>query len=71
LRGDSGIIRIGENKTHAGTYVAAIFGKTANANGTATPVYIDSTGHLGTLQSSARFKEAFKPMDKASEASWH
>jgi polyhydroxyalkanoate synthesis regulator phasin len=31
-------------------------------------VIIDSTGHLGTVQSSARFKEAIKPMDKASEA---
>jgi len=30
-------------------------------------VRIDSTGHLGTLTSSARFKEAIKPMDKASE----
>jgi Chaperone of endosialidase len=31
-------------------------------------VIIDSTGHLGTVQSSARFKEAIKPMDKLSEA---
>ena len=31
-------------------------------------VIIDSSGHLGTVQSSARFKEAIKPMDKASEA---
>ena len=29
---------------------------------------IDSTGKLGTVVSSARFKEAIKPMDKASEA---
>ena len=29
---------------------------------------IDSSGHLGTTTSSARFKEAIKPMDKASEA---
>src|SRR5207244_7366550 len=27
-----------------------------------------SCGHLGTVTSSARFKEAIKPMDKASEA---
>src|SRR4030095_9887808 len=27
-----------------------------------------SDGHLGTVVSSARFKEAIKPMDKASEA---
>ena len=29
---------------------------------------IDSQGHLGTATSSARFKDAIKPMDKASEA---
>jgi trimeric autotransporter adhesin len=31
-------------------------------------VIISSNGQLGTVQSSARFKEAIKPMDKASEA---
>jgi len=30
-------------------------------------VIINSNGQLGTIQSSARFKEAIKPMDKASE----
>src|SRR5207237_3795262 len=44
---------------------AGHFGATV-ANGVA--VRIDSTGHLGTLISSARFKEAIKPMDSASEA---
>ena len=29
---------------------------------------VDSTGHLGTITSSARFKDDIKPMDKASEA---
>ena len=29
---------------------------------------MDANGHLGTTTSSARFKEAIKPMDKASEA---
>jgi hypothetical protein len=29
---------------------------------------IDTNGHLGTLTSSARYKEAIQPMDKASEA---
>jgi len=33
-----------------------------------TGVIIDSTGHLGTVQSSARFKDPIKPMDKTSEA---
>ena len=31
-------------------------------------VIIDTNGHLGTVISSARFKETIKPMDKASEA---
>jgi len=34
----------------------------------AIPVLIDSAGQLGTLSSSARFKNEIKPMDKASEA---
>ena len=29
---------------------------------------VDSSGHLGTVVSSARYKEAIKPMDKASES---
>jgi len=31
-------------------------------------VKVDSTGHLGTVGSSERFKDRIKPMDKASEA---
>src|SRR6202011_1757973 len=31
-------------------------------------VKVDSAGHLGTVGSSERFKDAIKPMDKASEA---
>jgi hypothetical protein len=34
---------------------------------TGVPVIVDTTGHLGTTTSSARFKEAIKPMAKASE----
>jgi len=57
-------MRIGTGKQTA-TYITGISGVTV-ANGVG--VIIDSTGHLGTVQSSARFKEAIKPMDKASEA---
>src|SRR5262249_47553022 len=35
---------------------------------TGVPVIIDTTGHLGTTTSSARFKESIKAMDKTSEA---
>src|SRR5881628_517791 len=35
---------------------------------TGVAVIVDASGHLGTTTSSARFKDAIKPMDKASEA---
>jgi len=35
---------------------------------TGVAVIVDSSGHLGATKSSARFKEAIKPMFKASEA---
>src|SRR5437588_1565479 len=65
VAGESNKIRIGKQGTQKNTYIAGIYGATV-ANGVA--VRIDSAGHLGTLTSSARFKEAMKPMDKASEA---
>ena len=34
----------------------------------ATPVFVDSSGKLGTVTSSARFKDDIRPMDKTSEA---
>src|SRR6266702_1031589 len=46
-------------------YIKSIFGQTS-ANG--IPVLINSDNKLGTTTSSARFKEAIRPMDKASEA---
>jgi hypothetical protein len=46
-------------------YIASIFGQTS-ADG--VQVYINSGNKLGTVTSSKRFKEAIKPMDKASEA---
>jgi hypothetical protein len=36
--------------------------------GVSTPVVVGSLGRLGTAPSSQRFKEAIKPMEKASEA---
>jgi hypothetical protein len=62
---DSKTIRIGTRGTHTSTYVAGI-------NGVSVPqgvgVIVDTKGHLGTIVSSARYKEAIKPMDKTSEA---
>jgi len=64
-RGEARTIRIGTEEIHKHTFIAGISGVTV-AGGVG--VIIDTDGHLGTVVSSARFKEAIKPMDKASEA---
>ena len=58
-------MRIGTTGTHRATFIAGISGATVP---TGVAVIVDSSGHLGTTTSSARFKEAIKPMDKTSEA---
>jgi hypothetical protein len=63
--GESGTIRVGTPASQTNTYIAGISGTTV-AGGVG--VVIDNQGHLGTITSSARYKEAVKPMDKASEA---
>jgi len=60
---DNNTIRIGsEQQTQ--TFISGI-------NGTTVPggvgVFIDSTGQLGTVVSSKRFKDEIKPMNKTSE----
>ena len=64
--GDANKIRIGKS-THTATYIGGVYNKTV-ASGTGVAVRVDSTGKLGTVLSSARYKDAIKPMDKASEA---
>jgi hypothetical protein len=62
----SGNIALGNHAgTQTNTFIAGISGVTVPGGAT---VVIDTNGHLGTATSSARFKEAIKPMDKASEA---
>jgi hypothetical protein len=63
--GESSTVRIGTSGTHTNTYIAGISGVTV-AGGIG--VIVDSSGHLGTSTSSARYKESIQPMDKASEA---
>ncbi len=58
-------IRIGTVGTQTATFVAGIHGVTVAS---AVGVVVDVNGHLGTVTSSARFKDEIKPMDKASEA---
>jgi Chaperone of endosialidase len=64
VAGESGTIRIGA-KAQRNTYIAGISGVTV-AGGVG--VMVDQKGHLGTMTSSARYKEAIKPMQNASEA---
>jgi hypothetical protein len=61
---EANTIRIGTSGTQQKTFIAGISGKTV-ASGVG--VIINSSGQLGTIQSSARFKTAIQPMNKASE----
>jgi hypothetical protein len=63
------VIRIGTitgtTSTQSAAYIAGIYGvKTATAG---TAVFIDSSGQLGTVSSSIRYKEDIQPMADASE----
>ena len=65
VAGESGTLRVGTPGNQNVAYVAGIYG-TMEASG--VNVTVGPDGHLGTMASSARFKEAIAPMDKASEA---
>jgi hypothetical protein len=65
VAGESRTIRIGTTATQTRTFIAGISGATV-AGGVG--VIVGTNGKLGTVVSSARFKEAVQPMDKASEA---
>jgi len=65
VAGEANTMRLGTSGTQTNTYIAGINGVTV-AGGIG--VIVDSSGHLGTSTSSARYKENIQPMDKASEA---
>src|SRR5205085_1401590 len=65
VAGESSKIRIGTKPAQNAAFIAGISGVTV-ASGVG--VIINTNGQLGTVVSSARFKEAIKPMDKASES---
>jgi hypothetical protein len=65
VNGDSATIRIGAPGVHMATFIHGISGKTSPGG---VAVFVNGNGKLGTMPSSARFKEAIKPLDKASEA---
>jgi hypothetical protein len=65
VAGESNTIRIGKAGVQKTAYMQGISGATVASGVT---VIVGSNGHLGTVVSSERFKEAIKPMDKVSEA---
>ncbi len=56
--GDSGTIKIGVENTHKKTFIAGI----ADSKVTGAAVYVTSSGQLGVLASSERYKTAIAPM---------
>jgi hypothetical protein len=68
VAGESGVIRIGATSgatAQSTAYVAGIYGVTTTNTG--TEVFVDSSGQLGTVSSSIRYKEDIQPMASASE----
>jgi trimeric autotransporter adhesin len=62
---ENSAIRIGEPGFIAGCWIQGISGVTATGG---SAVFVNASGKLGTLTSSARFKDDIKPMEKASES---
>jgi hypothetical protein len=63
--GESNTIRIGVPGAAINCYIAGIFGATVFNS---AAVFVGSDGKLGTITSSARFKEGIRSMEQASEA---
>ena len=63
LAGDDSTIRIGIQGTQTQTYIAGI----SNAQITGSAVYVTSSGQLGVLASSERYKTDINPIGKKSE----
>jgi uncharacterized coiled-coil protein SlyX len=63
------VISIGDHVAGANVsnscYIGEIFGATSSGG---TQVFINSSGRLGTMTSSRRFKDEIKPMEQASQA---
>ncbi len=61
---ESNVVRIGNVVSHERTFIAGVYGVATGAAGAA--VVIDANGQLGTISSSARYKEDIEPMADAS-----
>src|SRR6184192_3170001 len=62
---ENGSIRIGDTAFISGCWIAGISGATSTGG---SAVFVNAKVKLGTLTSSARFKDDIKPMNKASES---
>ena len=62
MPGDDSFIRIGDVQSK--TFIAGILGATASGG---VPVYVNSSGQLGTLTSSRRYKDDIQSMAAASD----
>ncbi|MGO9561829.1 MAG: tail fiber domain-containing protein [Candidatus Korobacteraceae bacterium] len=62
---ESNAIRIGTVGAQSAAFIAGIYGSTSSSG---VPVYINSTGHLGTVTSSLRFKEQIHDMGDSTKA---
>src|SRR5262245_17339872 len=65
VAGEANTIRIGQVGTTTAAFIAGISGTAVTGGAT---VMVNSSGQLGTIISSERFKDAIEPMDKASES---
>ncbi len=61
---DNGITRIGTDGIQTSAYIAGVYNATASGG---SPVYITSSGQLGLLTSSRRYKEHIQSMADASD----
>jgi hypothetical protein len=66
VAGEANTMRIGSEGSQTKTFIAGIFGASSGFN--TVPVMIDNAGQLQSINSSRRFKNEIRPMDKASEA---
>ena len=62
-RDDDNVIRIGAQGTQTGTYIAGI----SSAQITGAAVYVTSSGQLGVLASSERYKTAITPIGESTQ----
>src|SRR5207244_11971194 len=65
ITSENSTVRIGDPAFVSNCYLAGITGQTASGG---VAVFINPSGKLGTLTSSARFKDDIKPMANASES---